>query len=151
MEIPRCWWCWWVLLVSCGTAIEMSFQLWEGCTGKLTLVISIVQGIQETRMNFCSVAFFWFLLVFILKPAFPELCPFTGCFLLMLELWPGTLHSSSFLLTYTPALLHHTNSFFPLLLIYYSGPTAHIKAWQMWDEGFNHLLAPEKHSTGPAW
>lgn len=142
MEIPRWWWCWWVLLVICGSAIEISPQVWEGCPGKPSLVISIVQSIQEIRINFCHVAFSWFFLVFILKPTFPELCPFTGgCFLLMLEFWPGTLNRSSFLLTHSVVLLR-TNSF----LYYFSGCTVHIKAWQVWDEGFCHLLAPEKSS-----
>lgn len=124
----------------------MSLQLWEGCPGKPTLVLSIVQSIQEIRMNFCHVAVFSFFLVFILKPTLPELCPFTGCFLLMLEFWPGLLNRYRFLLTYS-AILHHTNSFF-----YYSSVcTVHIKAWQVWDEGFCHLLGPEKNSSGPAW
>lgn len=104
MEIPRWWWCCWVLLVICGTAIEISLQLWEGCPGIPALLISMVQSIQEIRMSL------FFVCVFILKPILPELCPFTGtCILLMLELWPGALNRSRFLLTYT-AVLCHTNS-----------------------------------------
>lgn len=78
-----------VLLVICRTAIEISLRSWgEGCPGKPSLVISIMQGIKEIRMNFSNIAFFWGFF-FILKPTLPELCPFTGCFLLMLKFLSG--------------------------------------------------------------
>lgn len=145
MEIPRWWWCWWVLLVICGSAIEISLQLWEGCPGKPGHFHCAKHTGNQNEFLSCSV--FLVFLVFILKPTFPELCPFTGgCFFVKAGILAKySLNRSSFLLTYS-AFLHHTDSF----LYYCSGCTVHIKAWQVWDEGFFHYYPREKQQ-GPAW
>lgn len=143
MEIPRWWWCWWVLLVICGIATEISLHLWEGCPGKPTLVISIVQSIQEIRINFCPVAF----------PCFGFFCVyFDTCtsravsfhwWLLFVNAGILAMYSGQVELSLDLLCFPSSHQQFPLLFFWLYSSN---KTWPVWDEGFCHLLSPEKSS-----